>query len=104
MTSCSNLIAHHHTLQPIDNLPTETTTGSQPTNVSGQNGKEPSSSTQNQDRGRSLKPPTTDGRFDRSVSPGTLDDGSHELCEGEKGGNYQPPGTMDKFKNKFRRH
>jgi len=40
--------------------------------------------------------------FERSVSPGTLDDGSHVPCGGEKGEAYSPPSNVGaKIKGKL---
>ncbi|ETN42219.1 uncharacterized protein HMPREF1541_04160 [Cyphellophora europaea CBS 101466] len=52
-------------------------------------------------RGRTLAPPSNTQRQERSVSPGTLDDGTHELCGGEKGENYEPSRGLGRLANKL---
>lgn len=45
--------------------------------------------------------PKTRPQFERSMSPGQLDDGSHVRCSGESGHAYSPPGALGKLKGKL---
>ena len=54
-----------------------------------------------EDRGRDpLRAPATNRIEERSVSPGTMPDGTHAQTSGERGQNYEP-GKLSKLKGKL---
>ncbi|KPI38476.1 uncharacterized protein AB675_4140 [Cyphellophora attinorum] len=89
--------------QPLNSSATTSTTNGAgtplPTPPKGQS--EPSKAEETS-RGRTLAPPANNDRFERSVSPGTLDDGTHEKCDGERGGSYTPSSGLRGFANKLK--
>ena len=54
-----------------------------------------------QGRGRNLEVNNTKV-FDRDVSPGTLDDGTHAVTSGDRGESYKVPHGIGKLASKFK--
>ena len=61
---------------------------------------QPAQESKSTERGRTLAPPSSNQRQERSVSPGTLDDGTHAICAGEKGESYEAPRGIGRLANK----
>lgn len=85
----------------VENVSKDEPTAVSSTSKSSTTGKANGDQKNTEDRGRDpLRAPSSARIEERSISPGTLPDGTHAKTSGERGENYEP-GKLSKLKGKL---